>query len=97
MKTHSPSAATDAILSVVWRVAFVLLDPSRPFTVEATAEADSTTIMLRVAQKDIGKIIGKQGRIAHSIRVLITSMSVKAGQRHTLDIQAHAQSENHTS
>jgi predicted RNA-binding protein YlqC (UPF0109 family) len=96
MEIPSASSETDAILSIVWRVAFVLLDPSRTFTLEAHAEVNSTTIKLRVAQKDIGKIIGRQGRISHSLRVIVTSMSAKAGQRHTLDIQAHPGSEGNT-
>ena len=43
-------------------------------------------IELKVAQEDIGKIIGKQGRIAHSIRVILGAAGMKLKKRFNLEI-----------
>ena len=50
-------------------------------------ETDSATILeLRVATEDIGKVIGKQGRIAKAIRTVLAAVSVKSGKRAVLEI-----------
>lgn len=50
-------------------------------------EADKATILeLRVATPDIGKVIGKHGRIAKAIRTILSAASTKTGKRVTLEI-----------
>ena len=50
-------------------------------------EGKSTTkIEVRVAQKDVGKIIGKGGRTVRAIRSLLHAASVKQGHRYVLEI-----------
>ncbi len=50
-------------------------------------EASHTTVLeLRVAKEDMGRVIGKQGRMANAIRVLLSAASGKAGKRHMLEI-----------
>jgi len=50
-------------------------------------EATHTTILeLRVAESDMGKVIGKHGRTANAIRTLLNAASGKAGKRHVLEI-----------
>jgi len=52
-----------------------------------TIEGDHTTVLeLKVAKKDIGKIIGKQGRTAQAIRTILSAASGKTRQRHVLEI-----------
>jgi predicted RNA-binding protein YlqC (UPF0109 family) len=41
---------------------------------------------LRVAQSDLGKIIGKEGRTAKAVRTIVTAASMKAGKRAVLEI-----------
>ena len=41
---------------------------------------------LRVAREDIGKVIGKEGRTAQSMRTILTAASAKLGRRANLDI-----------
>ncbi len=45
-----------------------------------------TTLELRVASEDMGKVIGRQGRIAKWIRVLMRSAGQKKGLRVSVDI-----------
>jgi predicted RNA-binding protein YlqC (UPF0109 family) len=45
-----------------------------------------TVLELRVAQTDVGKIIGKQGRTARSLRTLLGAAGMKLNRRFTLEI-----------
>jgi len=58
------------------------------FTVRAEHEGETTRILVRAEKRDMVKIIGRQGKMAHAIRTLIGSM-VKP-RRYTLDIGEHA-------
>jgi uncharacterized protein len=50
-------------------------------------EGASVTILeLKVAKEDFGRILGKKGRIANAIRVLLKAVSGKEGRRTTLEI-----------
>jgi predicted RNA-binding protein YlqC (UPF0109 family) len=61
---------------------------SYPDEVKVTEEEEDGRIILRlqVAPDDKGQIIGRQGRVAESIRVLLRVAAVKKGTRATLDI-----------
>ena len=61
---------------------------SEPDEVKVTEEEDDGRIILRleVAPDDKGKIIGRHGRVAQSIRVLLRVAAVKQGTRATLEI-----------
>ncbi len=45
-----------------------------------------TVLELRVANEDMGKVIGRQGRIAKEIRTLMRSVAQRQGKRITVDI-----------
>jgi predicted RNA-binding protein YlqC (UPF0109 family) len=50
-------------------------------------EGEKTTILeLRVAPGDLGKVIGKQGRIAKAVRTILLASSAKSGKQVTLNI-----------
>lgn len=46
----------------------------------------SIILELKVAQEDIGKVIGKQGRIANALRTIIKSAAIKEGKRIIVEI-----------
>lgn len=48
-----------------------VLVPEGDYTVNTRENGDSTDIVINIAKEDIGKVIGKQGRIAKSIRTLV--------------------------
>ena len=52
-------------------------------TVEA---GDTVTLQLRVAPEDMGKVIGRQGRIAKEIRTLVKAQGLRDGQKIMVDI-----------
>ena len=64
-----------------------LVDYPEEVTVQAQAENEGTALLLRVAQADLGKVIGKQGRTARSMRTILGAASMKAQHRFSLDIQ----------
>lgn len=47
---------------------------------------DSTTLELRVAEGDMGKVIGKQGRIAKAIRTVVKAAASREDKRVSVDI-----------
>ncbi len=50
-------------------------------------EGDQTTVLeLRVAKGDLGKVIGKQGRTAQAIRVILNAAATKLHKRSFLEI-----------
>ena len=60
-----------------------------PSLVEVTEDdRDGAVILkLRVGPEDMGKVIGKQGRIARSIRTLIKAAAITAGKKVNIEIQ----------
>lgn len=72
--------------SLLTDIAKALVDDPDCMTVEAIVEQDSTLLRLRVSQKDVGKIIGKQGRTARSLRTILGAASMKLHHRFALDI-----------
>ena len=54
--------------------------------VKADEAGEETTIELSVAKDDMGKVIGKQGRIAKAIRTVVRAASVKSEQKYRVDI-----------
>ncbi len=60
----------------------------RPDEVEVTEiEGEQTTVLeLKVAQEDLGKVIGKQGRTARSIRTILASSGMKLRKRIVFEI-----------
>lgn len=67
-------------------IARALVD--NPDNVEvATIEGEKSTILeLKVAEDDIGKVIGKHGRIAKAVRTILSASSNRAGKRFVLEI-----------
>jgi predicted RNA-binding protein YlqC (UPF0109 family) len=60
-------------------------DPSEVNITEISGDK-ITLYELRVAKSDIGKVIGKRGRTASSIRTIINAVSTKQGKRAELEI-----------
>ena len=67
-------------------IAKALVDHPEDVTVR-TVEKDRLVVYeLTVHPDDVGKVIGKQGRIAKSLRTVVTSAAVKTDKRVTVDI-----------
>lgn len=67
-------------------IAKALVDHPDQVEVTAVESERSLVLQLKVADEDIGKVIGKQGRIAQAIRSLVKAASGDDPRRVTVDI-----------
>jgi hypothetical protein len=71
---------------LVERIARALVDKPEDVMVSAIEGNQATVLELKVAKEDLGKIIGKQGRTARSLRTIIGAASAKERRRVVLEI-----------
>jgi hypothetical protein len=71
---------------LVEQIAQALVDAPNDVQVTAVDGEQATVLELRVAAGDLGKVIGKQGRTAKSIRTILGAASMKLKKRYTLEI-----------
>jgi predicted RNA-binding protein YlqC (UPF0109 family) len=74
------------VKELVEEIAKALVDTPDEVAVREVEGEQVTVFELRVAKNDVGKIIGKQGRTARSIRTLLGAAGVKMNRRFTLEI-----------
>ena len=67
-------------------IAKALVDIPEGVSVHAVEGEQVTELELRVAPSDLGKVIGKQGRTARSIRTILGAAGMKLNRRFTLEI-----------
>jgi predicted RNA-binding protein YlqC (UPF0109 family) len=63
-----------------------LVDNPEEVTVTERESETETVLELRVAEGDMGKVIGRQGRIAKEIRTLVKSLAQRSGKRVSVEI-----------
>ena len=67
-------------------IAKALVDLPDEVSVRLVEGEQVTVLELKVAQTDLGKVIGKQGRTARSIRTILGAAGMKLNRRFTLEI-----------
>ena len=75
-----------AVDELVREIARALVDEPEAVDVQTVERDENTVLRLRVAPGDVGKVIGKQGRTARSVRTILGAVSMKLHHRYTLDI-----------
>jgi predicted RNA-binding protein YlqC (UPF0109 family) len=63
-----------------------LVDEPDAVRVEEEERDDALVLVLHVAPDDVGKVIGRQGRIARALRVLVRASSAREGRRVLVEI-----------
>ena len=63
-----------------------LVDDPEAVTVTEVEGEDGKVLELRVAEGDMGKVIGRQGRIAKEIRTIIKTVAQRTGEKVTVEI-----------
>jgi predicted RNA-binding protein YlqC (UPF0109 family) len=71
---------------LVEAIAKALVDHPEDVRVNAMESSNSVVYELSVHASDVGKVIGKQGRIAKALRTVVTSAAVKENKRVTVEI-----------
>lgn len=72
--------------TLIHEIACSLVDDANAVQIELLPDHDSTILRLHVSPTDIGKVIGKQGRTARSLRTILGAASMKLHRRFSLDI-----------
>lgn len=72
--------------ALVEQIAKALVDEPEQVAVRAIDGEQVTVLELSVSQNDLGKVIGKQGRTARSIRTILGAAGMKLKKRYTLEI-----------
>ncbi|MER2024853.1 MAG: KH domain-containing protein [Eubacteriales bacterium] len=67
-------------------IAKALVDHPDEVVVTEREEGDDIILELKVASQDMGKVIGRQGRIAKAIRSVVKAASTRTNKRVTVDI-----------
>ena len=75
-----------AIQKLIEDIAKALVDVPEEVVVREVEGEQTSVFELRVAPADLGKVIGKQGRTARSIRTLLGAAGTKLNRRFTLEI-----------
>ena len=71
---------------LIEKIAKSLVDYPEQVVVQSVEGQQGTMLELKVSENDLGKIIGKQGRTARSIRSILNAASMKLRKRYSLEI-----------
>ena len=80
------NSGPDVIHALVLNIVRALVDNPDEVGVEALKSEFATRFVVQTAPEDRGKVIGKQGRMAQSIRILLGAISGKMGHQFTLQL-----------
>jgi predicted RNA-binding protein YlqC (UPF0109 family) len=78
--------STETMKQLIFEIVQALVDQPDAVSVELIDDREATILRVRVAPQDIGKVIGKQGRTARSLRTILGAASMKLHHRFSLDI-----------
>ena len=89
MNEATPAAnaqSSERMRQLILEIVQALVDQPDGVSVELIEDHEATILQVRVAPQDIGKVIGKQGRTARSLRTILGAASMKLRHRFSLDI-----------
>ncbi len=78
--------APPVLRELVLYLARALVEHPDEVVVEQVEEPDATVFELKVAESDLGRVIGRQGRTAKAMRTLLGAAGMKLHKRYTLEI-----------
>lgn len=86
MDNNTPSRNPNELKNLVEIMAKALVDFPDQVSVSEVEGEQTTVIELKVAREDLGKVIGKEGRTAGSLRTILSAVSTKLRKRSVLEI-----------
>ncbi len=75
-----------ALKEVLYDIASSIVNNPDRVSVEEKVDGDTVVLSLMVDESDLGKVIGKQGRIAKAIRTVVKAVANRDGKRVIVDI-----------
>ena len=79
-------AASSSPQELLEYLARSLVDQKDEVRVTPRETEDGIVLELHVAKEEMGKVIGRQGRVARALRTLVRASSIQGGQKATVDI-----------
>ena len=68
-------------------IARSLVDDPTQVQVHQNRRGSETNLRLQVAKEDMGRVIGKQGRVANAMRILLNVAAARQGKQASLDVE----------
>ena len=85
-ETTAQGSAISEMKVLVLEITKALVDEPEAVRLDVLSEGGISVLRLQVSPADLGKVIGKQGRTARSLRTILGAASMKLKQRFSLDI-----------
>ena len=85
-ETTAQDQAVSHMTTLVLEITRALVDEPEAVRLDALSDGGAMILRLQVAPGDLGKVIGKQGRTARSLRTILGAASMKLKHRFSLDI-----------
>ena len=86
MDEEVKKVSVEDLVSLVEYIAKSLVDTPDEVKINLNEDEEAITIELSVAKDDMGKVIGKQGRIAKAIRTVVRAASLKSEKKVLVEI-----------
>jgi len=83
MTNPNPEISVGELIKLI---ACALVDKPEEVSVKVISREADTLIELRVDPAEVGRVIGKQGRTARSLRTILSAVSIKFDHRYSLEI-----------
>lgn len=86
MEEEIMNVSVESMIALVEYITKNLVDEPNEVKLGTKEDEEAITIELSVAKDDMGKVIGKQGRIAKAIRTVVRAASVKSDKKFLVEI-----------
>ena len=86
MEEEIMNVSVESMIALVEYITKNLVDEPNEVKLSTKEDEETITIELSVAKDDMGKVIGKQGRIAKAIRTVVRAASVKSDKKFLVEI-----------
>jgi len=94
MENEQPAVLVQLIVT---KITQMIVDDEAAVCVDVDTMGTETVLRLHVAPNDVGMVIGKQGRTARALRIIIGAIGVAHGLRYSLDIGSRSATDQRTS
>jgi predicted RNA-binding protein YlqC (UPF0109 family) len=74
------------VQELVYQIVIALVDSPNEVQVTSTVSEQGTDLRVTVAPTDVGKVIGKSGRTARSLRLILSAIGMTSKTKYSLDI-----------
>ena len=79
-------AIDSSVCTLLSKIVSALVDQPEEVRITPTPQSEGVCFRVAVHRDDVGKLIGKQGRTARSLRIILSAIGMKVRRRYSLDI-----------